>query len=162
VGHFPPLPIVPVLVESRRQKGDRVVSDFDPGPGWVEVSPTEATANREYVKHNTADTVQVWVREVPVPALPTAPYTVVRIEQRNDARPAVLTLAEDGYWYLVESTATRHSTATLAGLIAGFEVLAEPRAVTAKAVLDRVVETAILVRRDQIELIREEFGVSDE
>lgn len=116
------------------------MNDWTPGEGWREVDVNGEEA--QYVVYGLAEYDQdtgaikrAWVREEPVPPLPTVPYTVIRVQQKNEAAPAVLTLADDGYWYLLEPHTVRHSARELSRIVDSFEVLAEPRAVTAKALL---------------------------
>jgi hypothetical protein len=78
----------------------------------------------------------------------------------------VLTLHDDG-WYDAEGAGWEKNSLTLARSITGFEVLAEPRAVTAKAVLERVRQEGLIQlalaanprNGDAFDAIARDFGV---
>ena len=109
---------------------------FDPGPGWRKTDGFEA----DNVKSGPDPRVvefwdgrgwTYWVREVPVPLLPTQPYTVIRVTWDDGAETTEdLILSEDDGWV---NLANDHPLAL--GPMISFEILSEPRAVTAKAVL---------------------------
>lgn len=118
------------------------MSAFEPGPGWRELADDEVPNPwlREIVAWY-ADGQNIkrrWVSEVPVPPLPTVPYTVIRVTWHQADVPYELILRdEDRGWYFV-GTEDHLQPETLAAKITGFEIVSEPRAVTAKAVLDFV------------------------
>lgn len=101
---------------------------FDPGPGWRPLADDEILdEHAESLTWGNAYSRLAWTREAPVPPLPTAPYTVIRVpsgqEWWRDLR---------GNWRdLVNGELVSFLGVT------SFEVLSEPRAVTAKAALDR-------------------------
>jgi hypothetical protein len=111
---------------------------IDTREGWREINVRGEEASiyavyqlAEYDKE-TGNLKRAWVRESPVPPLPTEPYTVVRVT-RCDEEPtlvgAVLHLdpKDDRYPWVGEGDAWPADT------IQGFEVLSEPRTVTAMA-----------------------------
>jgi hypothetical protein len=121
------------------------MSDFDPGPGWREVTEREwlsTPIDADHLELASNGKIRHWVREVPVPALPTAPYTVIRVTWRDDQRDpdeyALMVGTGTGKWAYLLTDAGTFSSDVLATLITSFEVLSEPRAVTAKAVLDHI------------------------
>jgi len=104
---------------------------FDPGEGWREVRSTDALQGRDQLVlypngGRTADR-RYWVREDLMPPLPTVPYTVIRVTWK-DGQPAKEYALIGGRWGVMRPD-------ELAEQMAGFEVLSEPRAVTAKALL---------------------------
>jgi hypothetical protein len=113
------------------------MSDFNPGPEWVAVDiRDENTAVYELAQYgDDGQLVGAWVREAP---LPTEPYTFILVTWK-DGGHSVLTLV-DGEWCANANITKGHTPHQLAKQITGFEVLSEPRAVTAKAVLDRLFE----------------------
>lgn len=137
------------------------MTGFDPGEGWREVHVEEATCGKRTVREFDEEgmTEHVWVREVLVPPLPTEPYTVIRAHWNDPAFGDVMWLAQDGTWRY--GNGDRVHTADPAEGMSGFEVLSEPRAVTAKAVLDRVrqFQERGLVGSD-LDAIAREFGVT--
>lgn len=148
---------------------------FQPGDGWREVSGT--AEQPDLVEYIDGLPVRLWVREEPVPALPTAPYTVIRVTWAAAKEPGVLTLTAAHHWVSLGGDAYRHDF--VAEQISGFEVLAEPhrdlgeytqgavdtmlrlaRRETAKAVLDRLQDLRGLKYGDRdIQTVRDEFGV---
>jgi hypothetical protein len=136
------------------------MSDFNPGPGWREVDPTE-TSGREVVSHFPvgAKAGRYWVREAPVPPLPTAPYTVISVTESTDPdlRGQVLTFDGAGYW---SNSGHTLGPASMARRVQAFEVLSEPRATTAKAVLDRISAFELPLAVEPVLItVRDEFGV---
>ena len=128
------------------------MSGFDPGPGWREVIGTQATP-APCVSYSDGQVVRRWVREAPVPPLPTEPYTVIRAALPNGTSD-VFIRNELGWYLLGEMEAPVHPLNFTA-----FEVLSEPRAVIAKAVLDRCEELAgypVSI----VQTVRREFGAS--
>jgi hypothetical protein len=157
------------------------MSDFNPGPGWRQVDKFPGYDHEHVAAVTPQGKSLYWVREPPVPPLPTAPYTVIRAWWGTDTWSA-LTLAEDGAWLSARGNA--YNDDELAQMVR-FEVLSEPRAVTAKAVLDAIRECAPLnmeLRTDPVGLgtedpqtaayvegvhaaydsARQEFGVTDD
>ena len=116
------------------------MSDFNPGPGWVAVEPADMVAPEsgvEEVLHLIpGKQVQRFVREAPVPPLPTAPYTVIRVTWKPlDAMRTYVFVLLDGFWR------NKHGEVLDPAGVDSFEVLSEPRATTAKAVLEYIRDT---------------------
>lgn len=141
---------------------------FAPGEGWAPgPGPTDAYTRYEELRvtrvrrdghgHAIAEDVHdTWHRAIPadVPALPTEPYTVIRVEWDDlhlNEWPAVLGLGvgHDWAWSPIGGPGLIDVN-DLPKWITGFEVLSEPRAgavkraeesarrLTAKAVLDAI------------------------
>lgn len=145
---------------------------FDPGDGWRRASHEEwVEADVSLALNERGGGVTYWVREAPVPPLPTEPYTVIRVEWkeglRRDARELVRWSAT---W---ESEDNLLAPEELANRITGFEVLAEPcsqhyghedieeaRRETAQAVLDRALEEHARDENGWHDRVAREFGVS--
>lgn len=137
------------------------MSDFNPGDGWREVGVDEANA-QESIRHATRDSMRYWVREAPVPPLPTEPYTVIRVTWREDSdyarrrvNPVLIRQPETAYhqWAWSDDGDSFGDDSDVRSKVTGFEVLAEPRPLpldtdddfeervrreTAKAVLEAV------------------------
>lgn len=129
---------------------------WTPGPGWREVSGTAQTP--DLVQYMDGLPIRLWVRESPVPPLPTEPYTVIRPEWKNGPLDSdkLWVLDEEGLW-----GAAGWDPSVLADCITGFVVLAEPRAVTAKAVIDRAREHFLYDdARRYLSNLATEFGVT--
>lgn len=101
------------------------MTDFDPGEGWSEVT---RQPKAHYVAEHWLDTERdvwrsrFWVRDAPVPELPTEPYTVIRVAWNDRRRWAeVLTLVGDRWGEYTADDLSRNIT--------GFKVLAEPHIV---------------------------------
>lgn len=132
------------------------MSGFDPGPGWREVTDSEYRHSLGQPRLLSTDGSQgqgtrYWVREAPVPPLPTAPYTVIRVTWKDTGDQERLVLSDSGTWWgplMADGLRER---------ITSFEVLSEPRAVTAKAVIDRVSE--MWTGDERIWDVAREFGV---
>jgi hypothetical protein len=96
----------------------------------------------------------------PVPPLPTEPYTVIRVTWEEGLAPDngadVLLLTHWGAWSV---NMHRYKPEQLRALITGWEPLAEPRAVTAKAVL-RSLESGKGIYSERLAFIEREFGVT--
>jgi hypothetical protein len=142
------------------------MNDFDPGKGWVnqQFHSLDDEVPRGTVAFREEDgSWSYWVREAPMPPLPTAPYTVIRVTWRRDfPLPGGVGPTSDrvldsiGNWQPITPGGT-YRPASLQRDITGFEVLSEPRAVTAKAVLDEVagwIETT-----EAYDEVAREFGV---
>lgn len=124
------------------------MSDFDPGPGWRELPPDgqmdETLDGRDLLSmgiYGGGSIHRWWARESPVPPLPTEPYTVIRVTWRDPeylTGSHIYTLSSDRYWCPQNRHAEAERPDGLAALITGWEPLAEPRKVTAEAVLDRL------------------------
>lgn len=95
-------------------------------------------------------------RKVPVPPLPTAPYTVIRVTWAENGHNGDLTLHSDGLWY---GRAMRSYGPSLLKDITGFEVLSEPRAVTAKAAVEFLTNET-LAPLDAVDMLAQHFGVT--
>ncbi len=101
------------------------VNDFNPGEGWREVTFDKAV--RPYVaSYPDEKTGRYWVREEPVPPLPTEPWTVIRVNWKHqvDGSPDVLMLLD--YMSAWAYNMTRIKPEHLAERITGFKVLAAP------------------------------------
>lgn len=150
------------------------MSDYiDTRQGWTEVSHSEA--GEEYVVYTDGSRDRYWVREepvVPLPPLPTAAYTVIRVTwvpMHRALNDLFMLLPEkymnDSQW---RGAAGSSKQAWLIERISGFEVLSEPRAVVTKAVLGRVRETGVMhllllanpANGDELDQIAREFGAS--
>ncbi len=151
------------------------MSDFDPGEGWREATVDDVNRSKtDALIFDGLARKRYWVREEPVPPLPTENDTTILAAFRlGDFTRLHLV---DGYWHTViapkEQTWTPDS---LAKSITGFEVLAMPparvhelpmrtdeqiRRETAKAVLDRVRQARAELRGDAtLNRIAREFGV---
>jgi hypothetical protein len=134
------------------------MSDFNPGPGWRDATSSELPSGVPQIVEYNADgiVVRCWLHEAPVPPLPTAPYTVIRVTWRSTGGVEVLILNERMKWRTLDGI---HAQA-IEEDATSFEVLSEPRATTAKAVLDRIV-TGGITTGDDVELraIGREFRV---
>jgi len=134
------------------------VNEFEPGEGWREITFAEGCeGGREIISYRHPgpgpSSYTYWVREDPVRPLPTEPYTVIRAALPNGTSD-VFIRNELGWYLLGEMEAPVHPLNFTA-----FEVLSEPRAVIAKAVLDRCEELAgypVSI----VQTVRREFGAS--
>ena len=144
------------------------MTDFDPGEGWRRVTAfTGHTGER--IQWWSGTEWHNWIREEPVPPLPTEPYTVIRCSYPTSE--SVRVRLPNGTW-------NGQSDDYVRAELTGFEVLAEPRDVnderyvkgydaarreTAKAVLDRILPyvDAYYISGDgnPIDEIAREFGV---
>lgn len=136
------------------------MSDYiDTREGWREGRADKAIYPY-LVQFNSEGIGRYWVREEPVPPLPTEPYTVI------------YTTGAKGYsdWALVRRVSedwaelAKGSVFTdeqLLRCITGFEVLSEPRAVTAKTVIDyiRMDENVYDIDEEALTRASREFGV---
>ena len=140
------------------------MSDFNPGEGWREVRYGAELSGHEHITWDSTgladSTARIWVREEPVPPLPTEPYTVIRVTWKDEVTRQLLEddlmLDIDGMYWL--DAGDEIAPEALTKRIAGFEVLSEPRAVTAKAVLDRIASEP-WAREVDLTKWRCEFGV---
>ena len=122
---------------------------------WREVpADTPAEAGRDRLVFDGVDRTRIWVKEEPVPPLPTEPDTLISVYWlHHTARPRRGRLVFNGAaWCAVAPGMGAYMPRELAEIITGFEVLAEPlphrwltheeevRRETAKAVLDRIAE----------------------
>jgi hypothetical protein len=114
------------------------MSDYiDTREGFKEVDP-ESVGRHDLlmVDPETGRIARAWVREQPAPPLPEIPYTVIRVmwadpeDDSNDVFALQRTL-----WVSADCSI---DAVQLRLTITNFEVLSEPRAVTAKAVLGRL------------------------
>jgi hypothetical protein len=128
---------------------------IDTREGWREATEEDYRDATEWLTaySKSGGITRRWVREEPVPPLPTEPYTAVRVKRWTGKEHDYL-LQPDGKWLLLDGSGRGHAVAdyTLAEDITSWELLAEPRAgavkraeesarrLTAKAVLDRVHE----------------------
>lgn len=136
---------------------------FNPGDGWELGVTGPSRSGEEYIEHVVGGEYRRWFRTHPVPALPTEPYTVIRVEWKRGCRAGmgdVLTkMPNIDRWVDWGGQTTNDVT----GRLTRFEVLAEPRAVTAKAVLDAVREhdnEGLSTFRRSLDRIARDFGVS--
>lgn len=119
------------------------MNGFDPGPGWVRGEDPEivaAESGLEEVLHLVpGKRVERFVRRARVRPLPTAAYTVIRVTWSPNygrQKPTSILVKQDEHgWYGDGYAGTPE---VLSKDIVSFEVLSQPRAVTAKAILDRV------------------------
>ena len=106
---------------------------------WREVpADTPAEAGRDRLVFDGVDRTRIWVREEPVPPLPTAEGTTIRVTASTDpdlvGALLHLDLSDADYpWH-------GNSDAYPARNITGFEVLAEPRAIRANELLADALE----------------------
>lgn len=99
------------------------MSDWSPGDGWVE-APRDVPKSTPNIRVTDEDGVVRWyVRPAPVPALPTEPYTVIRVWWGTAASTDIW-LTDEGQW--VSRNGFVYTTAELSDRIR-FEVLSEPR-----------------------------------
>lgn len=137
------------------------MSDFQPGEGWREIDVNTRHTGKDMIAFYPRGEQEnrAWVREDPVPPLPTAPYTVIRPnfkdQELTTGWPEAMLLGSDGNW---RASGWFRTAPNLAREITGFEVLAEPLAVTAKAVLDRIASEP-WAREVDLSKWRSEFGV---
>jgi hypothetical protein len=113
------------------------MNDYDPGPGWREVDTSASSAEDHTLRlvERGGRILQAWVREESVSPLPTEPYTVIRVTSDIDELKGDYALGLDRRWW---SLGRGIYIEYFGPGLTAFEVLAEPRAVTAKAVLDRI------------------------
>lgn len=104
------------------------MSDFDPGAGWRAWQPGTLLPEEHVVYRRAGFPDRFWVRDVPVPPLPTEPGWYA-----NTKHFGALYLRKDGYWLTASGSTVRPENIHDRNL-----VLMEPRAVTARAVLDRI------------------------
>jgi hypothetical protein len=135
------------------------MSDYEPEPeaGPQAIHPDQLADGTIVIVSGVRRRVS---REEPALTLPDAPYTVIRATLK-DGEEADLLLAASGHWGTAYGHAKVWATAddiARVGLIAGFEVLAVPRPVTAKAVLDRMVDFYQI--SEAATFLAREFGVS--
>jgi hypothetical protein len=125
---------------------------FDPGPGWKLADAKEQQNGEELVLFDdNGRRKRVWVREVPVPPLPTEPGYY----QAADGSVYRLdTTDEEPVWD--DTFGNPQDDAELHRLLP-FERL-EPRATTAKTVLNRV-EDMNRLSADDLSLLQREFKV---
>lgn len=110
------------------------MSSYNPGPGWRAADQQDDVRDCIAYWDSVTRTWSRWVREALVPALPTSPHTVIRAHWGADLRTDLWWTAE-GNW--VSPLGSTYDEADMAQLVR-FEVLSEPRAVTAKALPDRI------------------------
>jgi hypothetical protein len=135
------------------------MSDFNPGPGWRDIGKQQIPEGAESIVHMTGPNQwQAWVREETVPPLPNGEgYYVIQVTESEEPAlwgQVLFGEGELGYW-----ANSKHTLGPGAARlrIKAFEVLSEPRAVTAKAVLNRVrdyTDAAKAARK-----LEREFGV---
>lgn len=113
------------------------MSDFNPGPGWVDVTddPHEIKPSDDHIVSRIDGVTHYFKREAPMPPLPTATWTTIRVIWRDsDNVGAIYHRTPQGKWGPYEED-------DLFANITSFEVLSEPRATTAKAVLEYIRDT---------------------
>jgi hypothetical protein len=141
---------------------------FPPPEGWREARPGELRGEDYFTVIHTApggkETRISFVRKAPVPPLPIAPYTVIRVTWkpgRDGAVKETYALSHSLNMWTNVNTGAQHSPRELFGGTAEWEVLSEPRAVTAKAVLDGVREQVHVSDFDW-DVLQKQFGVTDD
>lgn len=125
---------------------------IDTRDGWREISGTESSSGQDILVLRIGGRAgryqnRYWVREDPVPPLPTVRNTVIRVS--CDGPEAGCWFLGGEFWWQIGSE-LELSTEDLHERIAGFEVLAEPRAAVAEQVLAQVVHGAIPSQERQI------------
>jgi hypothetical protein len=143
------------------------MSDFDPGEGWRSIGKNLIPEGAESIVHATGPTEwTAWVREDPKPPLPTARYTVILVnwKDESDTSPVLIRLGSPTRpQWLTDAGEIVGNADWVERHITGFEILSEPRAVTAKALLEEVREYLPLGFDDpsqhQLDLLADEFGV---
>lgn len=144
------------------------MSDFTPGEGWREMNADEryeGPRRDQLMWTGTAvGDVRYFVREEPMPPLPTADGTVIDVVWSDHGRERTynrLTLASNRWWPITNGD--WHGPHFLVERIRSFEVVSEPRGVTAKAVIARVRERERAFVQDTRVLgeIADEFGVTE-
>lgn len=140
------------------------MNDFDPGEGWMNVQldpsvPLGAAAPGTVAFREDDGSWSYWVR--PDLELPTEPHTVIRVAWALDMGHSDLVLAGTSHKWVNWISGIGFDPNVLSRRIIGFEVLSEPRAVTAKAVLDRVRSREHEFVKDTrvLDGIAREFGV---
>lgn len=113
----------------------------------------------------TPERATVWVDrptpEEPVPALPPEPFVMFRGHYEDGEHVLGFVLPETAPFSHASASGRPWATAVAGhGKLLRVEVLSEPRAVTAKAVLDRVVDEGVTTSDDaELLAIAAEFGV---
>lgn len=97
------------------------MTDWTPGDGWRPLAIDEILeGGGEVITYSTGADMRSWVREVPVPPLPTAPYTVIRVTYDPAKTQYEFCLWPDYGWW------SKDGGRLIEERITGFEVLAEP------------------------------------
>ena len=114
------------------------MSDFNPGEGWRLTSDYEEYRNAEdsIRLDETGAGPRFWVRESPVPPLPTAVNSAIRAYWGSELQTD-LWLTDFGW---VSRLGSVYREADMAQLVR-YKVLSEPRGVTAKAVIEYIRDT---------------------
>ncbi len=132
---------------------------FDPGPGWDDVTDTIEWESAELVQcePDGGEPIRWWNPSDRRPPLPTEPFTVILVTPGDD----VWLRTFGGGWAAVGLTNIRGPLDP--ARVTSFEILSEPRAVTAKAVLDRVREERpdLTGTMRVVEELAREFGVTE-
>lgn len=110
---------------------------FEPGPGWREIALEERPTYGVLVEWIEKVATRAWVRKAPMPPLPTEDWTVIQGVWRDSILHEQFYLA-GGQWWSMPNQGKGYDPRHLADALQSFEVLPEPGAITAKAVLDRV------------------------
>lgn len=141
---------------------------FNPGPGWVErPGMNYAPEGVETIAWSDGKTVRRFVREAPAAPLPTEPgYYVAPPPSYGDTVVVELLHSPAGQW--VDAGDRQYLTPEDVREL-GPLVRLEPRAVTARAVLDRVRDTSLIqfavaanpANAAEYDAIAREFGVTD-
>lgn len=136
---------------------------FNPGPGWIQVTEGEyisqGTGHGPRLNMEDGGLGRFWVREPPAPPLPTEPgYYAAQQPSYGETVVVELLRMPAGQWV---DAGDRNYLDAAAVAAMGPLVRLEPRAVTAKAVLDRVREERpdLTGTMRVVELLACEFGV---
>lgn len=105
------------------------MSDFDTPEGWREVPSADIKPGQRYLRVIDSqlsvrpDRPRYFVREEPVPPLPTERFTVIRVDWRDSQRIGARVLFNINGWY---DPVLHEKVCDLDEKITGFEVLAKP------------------------------------